>query len=98
MIRVTLPYHLQTLAGTGNAVELDLHGQVTLGQVLDTLEARYPMLCGTIRDHVTRVRRPLIRFIACQTDLSHLPPETSLPEDVCRGLAPLMIIGAIAGG
>lgn len=98
MIRVTLPYHLQALAGTGSAIELGLEGEVSLGEVLDALEAAYPMLCGTIRDHVTRVRRPLIRFLACEQDLSHVPPEATLPQPVCNGDEPLRIIGAIAGG
>ena len=98
MIRVTLPYHLQTLARTGSAVELNLEGEVSLGDVLDALESAYPMLCGTIRDHVTRDRRPLIRFIACDKDLSHIPHETRLPAAVCNGDEPLRIIGAIAGG
>lgn len=98
MIRVALPYHLCTLAKVGDEVQLDVPPPVTLHAVLDALEARYPMLRGTIRDHVTRRRRPFIRFFACETDLSHDSPDTPLPALVASGEAPLLIVGAIAGG
>ena len=98
MIRVALPYHLRVLAQVGEELQLAVDEPVTLGAVLDALEAGYPMLRGTIRDHVTRHRRPLLRFFACQQDLSHEPPATPLPEAVCAGAETLWIIGAIAGG
>jgi molybdopterin synthase sulfur carrier subunit len=98
MIRVTLPQHLRTLAHVGSEVTLELDGQVTLRAVLDALEARYPMLRGTIRDHVTQQRRPFLRFFACEEDLSHESPDAPLPEAVVSGKEPLLIIGAIAGG
>jgi sulfur-carrier protein len=99
MIRVTLPQHLRTLARVEEEeVELQVAGTVTLGAVLDALEARYPTLRGAIRDHVTRRRRPFLRFFACEEDLSHEPPEFPLPDAVARGEEPLLIIGAIAGG
>ena len=98
MIRVALPFHLRTLARIGTEVELEIDGPVTLCTVLDALELRYPMLCGTIRDHVTQQRRPLLRFFACGEDLSHEPPETPLPEAVKLGTETFFIIGAIAGG
>ena len=98
MIRVELPYHLQTLAGVGAEVTLIVDGVVTLDSVLDALEARYPMLRGTIREHDTGRRRPLVRFFACQEDVSHDPPDTPLPEAVATGAEPLLIVGAIAGG
>jgi hypothetical protein len=98
MIRVVLPPHLRTLARVDGDVELELEGPVTLRSVLDTLEARYPMLRGTIRDHGTQERRPFLRFFACEEDLSHEPPDTPLPEAVVSGAEPLFIIGAIAGG
>lgn len=98
MIRVVLPYHLRTLAHVGAEVELDVAGAVTQRSVLDALEARYPMLRGTIRDHVTQKRRPFLRFFACEQDLSHEPPDTPLPEAVASGTEPFFIIGAIAGG
>ena len=98
MIRVELPYHLQTLAGVGAEVTLEVDGVVTLGGVLDALEARYPMLRGTVRDHDTGRRRPLLRFFACQEDVTHEPPDTPLPEAVVTGAEPLLIVGAIAGG
>jgi hypothetical protein len=97
-IRVVLPQHLRTLANVGSEVQLEVEGQATIGTVLDALEARYPMLCGTIRDHVTKQRRPFLRFFACEEDLSHAPPDTPLPDEVLRGKEPLLIIGAIAGG
>ncbi|HEY6340974.1 MAG TPA: MoaD/ThiS family protein [Bryobacteraceae bacterium] len=98
MIRVVLPAHLRTLSGTGAEVELEVQGRVTQGSVLDALEASYPMLCGTIRDHVTHRRRPFVRFFACQEDLSHDPPDALLPEEIASGAEPFLIIGAIAGG
>jgi hypothetical protein len=98
MIRVVLPQHLRTLAGVSGEVQLEVEGRATLRSVLDALEARYPMLCGTIRDHVTQQRRPFLRFFACEEDLSHDPPDSPLPDDVVSGKEPLLIIGAIAGG
>jgi hypothetical protein len=98
MIRVELPQHLRTLAKIGREVELEVEGPVTTRSVLDALEARYPMLRGTIRDHVTQKRRDFLRFFACQQDLSHDPPDTPLPEEVASGKEPFLIIGAIAGG
>jgi len=98
VIRVELPTHLRTLAKTSSEVTLAVEGTVTLGSVLDALEARFPMLEGTIRDHVTKKRRPFVRFFACQEDLSHEPPDAPLPEAVARGAEPLLIVGAIAGG
>ena len=93
-----IPQHLRTLAHVGSEVELELDGPVTLRSVLDALEARYPMLRGTIRDRVTQQRRPFLRFFACEEDLSHEPPDTPLPEAVASGKEPFIIIGAIAGG
>jgi sulfur-carrier protein len=98
MIRVILPAHLRTLARTGAEVELEVEGPVTQRAILDALEARYPMLRGTIRDHVTQQRRPYLRFFACQEDLSHDPPDAPLPEAVAAGAEPFRVIGAIAGG
>jgi hypothetical protein len=98
MIRVELPQHLRTLAKVGREVELEVATPVTLGSVLDALEARYPMLCGTIRDHVTQQRRPFLRFFACEEDLSHDSPDTLLPQAVVSGAEPLIVLGAIAGG
>ena len=98
MIRVILPHHLRTLAGVGGDVELDVEGPVTQRSVLDALETRYPMLRGTIRDHVTQQRRAFLRFFACEEDLSHELPDTPLPDTVASGAEPLLIIGAIAGG
>ena len=98
LIRIILPQHLRTLAHVGSEVELELDGPVTLRSVLDALEARYPMLRGTIRDHVTQQRRPFLRFFACEEDLSHEPPDTPLPDAVASGKEPFIIIGAIAGG
>ena len=98
MIRVVLPHHLRTLASVGREVELQVEGPMTLGLVLDALEAQYPMLRGTIRDHVTQQRRPFLRFFACEEDLSHEPPDTALPDAVASGAEPLVILGAIAGG
>jgi hypothetical protein len=98
MIRVVLPHHLRTLAGVGDEVTLAIEGPVTLRAVLDAIEQRYPVLRGTIRDHVTQARRPFLRFFACESDLSHDPPDTPLPDPVARGDEPLLIVGAIAGG
>jgi hypothetical protein len=98
MIRVELPQHLRTLAHVGREVELEVEGPVTQRSVLDALEARYPMLRGTIREHTTLKRRAFLRFFACQQDLSHDPPDTPLPESVASGKEPFLIIGAIAGG
>ena len=98
MIRVTLPPHLRKLAHVDGEVKLDVEGQVTQHSVLDALEARYPMLRGTIRDQVTQKRRAFVRFFACEEDLSHQAPDAPLPEAVATGTAPFMIIGAIAGG
>jgi sulfur-carrier protein len=98
MIRVELPQHLRTLAQVGREVQLDVAGQVTQRSVLDALEARYPMLQGTIRDHVTQQRRPFLRFFACEEDLSHESPDAALPDAVASGKEPFLIVGAIAGG
>jgi sulfur-carrier protein len=98
VIRVIIPQHLRTLAHVGSEVELELDGPVTLRSVLDALEARYPMLRGTIRDQVTRQRRPFLRFFACEEDLSHEPPDAPLPDAVASGKEPFIVIGAIAGG
>jgi molybdopterin synthase sulfur carrier subunit len=98
MIRVVLPHHLRTLAQVGAEVQLDVEGQVTQRSVLATLEARYPMLRGTIRDHVTEQRRPFVRFFACEQDLSHEPPDAPLPDAVASGAEAFWIVGAIAGG
>ncbi len=98
MIRVVLPAHLRTLAKTGHEVTLEVEGRATQRAVLDALEARYPMLRGTVRDHVTHERRPLVRFFACSQDLSHEPPDTPLPDAVATGAEPFLIVGAIAGG
>lgn len=97
-VRVEIPHHLRTLARVDGEVAVDLDGAPTLGGVIDALEARYPVLRGTIRDHATRQRRPYIRFFACGEDLSHEPLDTPLPEPVAAGEQPLMIVGAIAGG
>src|SRR6266550_6537784 len=98
MIRVILPQHLRTLAHVGSEVQIDVEGQPTLRSVLDTLEARYPMLRGTIRDHGTQQRRPFLRFFACEEDLSHELPDAPLPDAVASGKEPFIVIGAIAGG
>lgn len=98
MIRVVLPQHLRTLARVNGEVVLEIQGPATQRSVLDGLEARYPMLRGTIRDHATLKRRPFIRFFACELDLSHEPPDSPLPEAVANGLEPLLIVGAMAGG
>jgi sulfur-carrier protein len=98
MIRVVLPYHLRNLAGVNSEVELEVENPVTVRSVLDALEARYPILRGTIRDHGTMKRRPFIRFFACKEDLSLQPPETKLPDAVVSGAEPFLVIGAMAGG
>ena len=98
MIRVVLPPHLRTLARIAGEVELEVSGQVTQSSVLDALEARYPVLRGTIRDHVTKQRRAFVRFFACSEDLSHDPPDTPLPGAVATGAEPFLVLGAIAGG
>ncbi len=98
MIRVILPQHLRTLARVEGEVKLDVEGVATQRSVLDALEARYPMLRGTIRDHVTLKRRPFVRFFACEEDLSHEPPDSPLPEAVATGAEPFLVVGAIAGG
>jgi hypothetical protein len=98
MIRVVLPQHLRTLAKVDAEVQLDVEGPVTRRSILDALEARYPMLCGAVRDHETRTRRPLVRFFACEEDVTHDPDDAPLPEAVAAGKAPFLIIGAIAGG
>jgi sulfur-carrier protein len=98
VIRVILPQHLRTLAHVGTEVTLEVEGPVTVRSVLEALEARYPMLRGTIRDQVTQQRRPFLRFFACEEDLSHESPDAPLPEAVASGKEPFLIIGAIAGG
>jgi hypothetical protein len=98
VIRVILPFHLQTLARIDGEVKLEIEGLVTQGSVLDALEARYPVLRGTIRDHLTRQRRPFIRFFACKQDLSHEPSDSPLPDAVATGAEPFVVLGAIAGG
>jgi hypothetical protein len=98
MIRVVLPQHLRKLARVDREVEIEVAGPVTQRSVLDALEARYPMLRGTIRDHVTHERRPFVRFFACEQDLSHESPDAPLPEAVAAGAEPLLVVGAMAGG
>jgi hypothetical protein len=98
MIRVVLPYHLRTLARVGGEVSLAVEGPATQRSVLDALEARYPVLRGTIRDHVTQQRRPLLRFFACAEDLSDEPPDAPLPAAVASGAEPFWVVGAVAGG
>jgi molybdopterin synthase sulfur carrier subunit len=102
MIRVILPAHLRTIARVQGEVQLEVplnaEGRATQRAVLDALEARYPMLSGTIRDHVTQKRRPFVRFFACSEDLSHEPPDTPLPDAVVNGMEPFMVVGAVAGG
>lgn len=98
MIRVVLPQHLRTLAHVGSEVEVSIQGPVTQRSILDAIEAQYPMLEGTIRDHVTKQRRPFLRFFACGEDLSHESPDTPVPEAVVAGAEPFLVIGAIAGG
>jgi len=98
MIRVELPAHLRTLAHVNGEIWLDIAGPITQRSVLDELEARYPMLRGTIRDHITQQRRPFLRFFACEEDLSHESPDAPLPDAIATAAEPLLIIGAIAGG
>src|ERR1043166_8590584 len=98
MIRVLLPPHLRGLARIQGEIQLEIAGTVTQRSVLDAIEAQYPMLRGTIRDHVTQERRPFLRFFACEEDWSHNPPDTPLPDAVASGKEPLLIVGAIAGG
>jgi molybdopterin synthase sulfur carrier subunit len=98
MIRVILPAHLQNMAKVGREVTIDIDGPVTQAAVLDALEATYPVLRGTIRDHVSKQRRPFLRFFACEQDLSHDPPDAPLPEAVVSGNQPFVVLGAIAGG
>jgi sulfur-carrier protein len=98
MIRMVLPAHLRNLARVEGEVKLDVPGQVTQRAVLDALEARYPMLCGTIRDHVTQERRAFLRFFACEEDLSNESPDALLPDPVATGAEPLLVVGAMAGG
>jgi sulfur-carrier protein len=98
MIRVVLPAHLRKLAQVGGEVQLDVQAPPTQRSVLDALETSYPMLRGTIRDHVSKERRPFIRFFACEQDLSHDPPDSPLPEAVAKGAEPFLVVGAVAGG
>ena len=98
MIRVNLPFHLRTLAGAGAEVTLEVDGPVTQRSILDALEDNYPVLRGTVRDHVTHQRRPYLRFFACKEDLSHESPDDALPDEVASGAEPFRVIGAIAGG
>ena len=98
MIRVVLPHHLRTLARVGDEVHVDLNGSATVRAIIDSIEAKYPMLRGTIRDHETQTRRPLVRFFACGEDISHDPPDTPLPDAIAKGTEPFFIMGAIAGG
>ncbi len=98
MVRVVLPVHLRTLARLSGEVALEVDGTPTQRSVLDALEARFPVLCGTMRDHVTRKRRPFVRFFACEQDLSNDRPDAPLPEAVARGEEPLFVVGAMAGG
>ena len=98
MVRVMLPAHLRTLAKVGDEVTIEVEAPATLGAVLQALEARYPVLRGTIRDHVSQKRRPFVRFYACGEDLSHDPPDTPLPDAVITGTEPFLVVGAMAGG
>lgn len=97
-VRIVLPYHLKNLAKTDSEVTVDVVGPVTAASILDSLEARFPVLSGTIRDHVTLKRRPLLRFFACEQDFSHASPDTRLPAAVASGVEPFLIVGAVAGG
>ena len=97
-VRVVLPYHLRNLARVGSEIELEIAGPVTVRTVVDAIEARYPMLVGTIRDHATKQRRPFLRFFACEEDLSHESIDAPLPDALTAGKEPLLIVGAIAGG
>jgi molybdopterin synthase sulfur carrier subunit len=98
MIRVVLPYHLRTLAQVGGEVALEVAGPVSVTSILDALDAKYPMLCGTIREHVTKKRRPMLRFFACEEDISHDDPNAELVAEIAEGREALLIVGAIAGG
>jgi hypothetical protein len=98
MIRVILPHHLRTLARVGDEVHVDLPGSATVQSILDALETNYPMLRGTIRDHETHKRRPMVRFFVCGEDVSHDPPDNPLPDAIAKGAEPFFIMGAIAGG
>ena len=98
VIRVMLPYHLQNLAHVGPEISLEVVGQITQDSILDAIEIRYPMLCGTIRDHVTKKRHPFLRYFGCEKDLSHDPPHTPLPAAIVTGAEPFIIWGALAGG
>jgi len=98
IIRVVLPFHLRTLARVDGEVQVEVEGVATQRSVLDALEVRYPVLCGTMRDHATLKRRPFVRFFACQQDLSHEPPDSPLPDAVATGAEPFLVVGAIAGG
>ena len=98
MIRVILPHHLRTLAHVDEEIHVDLNGSTTVRAIIDAIEEKYPMLRGTIRDHETQKRRPLVRFFACSEDISHQPVDTPLPDPISKGTEPLFIIGAIAGG
>ena len=98
MIRVVLPQHLRTLARVDGEVTLDVDAPVTQRSILNALEARYPMLCGTVRDHTTQKRRPLVRFFACEEDITHDSPDAPLPDAITSGAEPFFVIGAIAGG
>lgn len=98
MIRVVLPHHLRTLARVGDEVHVDLNGSVTVQSILDAIEAKYPMLRGTIRDHESHKRRPLVRFFVCGEDVSHDSPDNPLPDAIVKGAEPFFIMGAIAGG
>ena len=98
VIRIVLPFHLRTLAGVDGEVAVRVYGDVTQSSVLDALEARFPMLRGTIRDHATGRRRPLVRFFVCNEDVSHDPPDEPLPEAVSSGAEPFLVVGAVAGG
>jgi sulfur-carrier protein len=98
MVRVELPQHLRTLARVGTEVTVEVDGPVTVGSVLDAIERAYPMLCGTVRDHVTRQRRPFLRFFACEEDWSHEPADRPLPDRVADGREPFLVVGAVSGG
>ena len=98
MIRIVLPHHLRTLAKVGDEVQIDLNGPATVKSILDVLETKYPMLRGTIREHNTLKRRPLVRFFVCGEDISHEPPDTPLPDPIAKGEEPFFVMGAIAGG
>jgi hypothetical protein len=98
VIRVVLPAHLRTLARVDGEVQVEVDGPPTIGEVLGAIERRFPMLCGTIRDHVTARRRPFVRFYACEQDLSHDPPDTPLPDAIVSGTEPFLVVGAMAGG